>query len=125
MGNMYWAGAFPGLVMATAVSIGLARGLARPALKHIVWLVPLVHFAFALAVGPAVSLLYGLIVVRLAGGWAGWLWLAGALLTFGGIVTARMTRSTGWLLGPWPATTAACILIAGVLVPPFYYLIVG
>jgi hypothetical protein len=125
MGDMYWAGAFPGLVMATAVSIGLAGGLARPGLKHIIWLVPLLHFAFALAVGPAVSLTYGLFVVPAAGGWAGWLWLAGTLLIFGAVVAARITRSTRWLLGPGPATTAACILIAGVLVPPFYYLIVG
>jgi hypothetical protein len=125
MGNMYWAGAFPGLVMATAVSIGLARGLARPGLKHILWLVPLLHFAFALAVGPAISLAYGLIVVPAAGGWAGWLWLAAALVMFGAMVVARATRAAGWLLGPWPSTTAACLLIAGLLVPPFYYLIVG
>jgi hypothetical protein len=117
-GNMFWAGAFPGLVMATAASIGLARGLARPGLKHILWLVPLLHFAFALGVGPAISLAYGLILVPAAGAWAGWLWLAGALAVFGAMVGARSPRAAGRLDGP-------CVLIAGVLVPPFYHLIAG
>jgi hypothetical protein len=125
MGNMYWAGAFPGLVMATAVSIGLARGLARPGLKHILWQVPLLHFAFALAVGPAISLAYGLVLVPATGGWAGWLWLAAALAMFGAIAAARATRAAGRPPGPWAATAAACLLVAGLLVPPFYYLIVS
>ncbi|MDP3046997.1 MAG: hypothetical protein Q8O07_05910 [Chloroflexota bacterium] len=124
-GNMYWAGAFPGLLLATAVSAGLARGLVRPGLKHILWLVPLLHFAFALGVGPAISLAYGLIVVPAAGGWAGWLWLAGALAILGAIAAARATRAAGSRGGPWLATTAACLLIAGVLIPPFYHLIAG
>ena len=124
-GNMYWAGAFPGLLLATVVSIGLARGLVRPGLKHILWLVPLLHFAFALGVGPALSLAYGLIVVPAAGGLAGWVWLAGALAMLGAIMAATATRPADSRGGPWLATTAACLLIAGVLIPPFYHIIAG
>ena len=124
-GNMYWAGAFPGLLLATVVSIGLARGLARPGLKHILWLVPLLHFVFALGVGPAISLAYGLIVVPAAGGCAGWLWLMGSLAILGAIIAARATRAAGSRGGPWLVTTAACLLVLGVLIPPFYHLIAG
>lgn len=122
-GNMYWAGAFPGLLLATMVSLGLAKGLARPSLKHILWLVPLLHFAFALGVGPAISLAYGLIVVPAAGGLAGWVWLAGALVILGATLAAKATRAAGSRGGPWMAPFAACLLVIGVLVPPFYHLI--
>jgi hypothetical protein len=124
-GNIYWAGAFPGLLLATAVSIGLARGLARPGLKHVLWLVPALHFAFSLAVGPAISLVYGLIVVPAAGPWAGWLWLVGSLAMLGAILVLRATRPPGSRGSPWVATFAACLLIAGVLIPPFYHVIAG
>jgi hypothetical protein len=124
-GNMYWAGAFPGLLLATTVSIGLAWGLARPGLKHILWLVPLLHFAFALGVGPAISLVYGLFVIPLAGWWASWLWIIGSLVLFGAMVAARTSRPLGARRGPWAATAAACLLVIGLFVPPFYYLIAG
>ncbi len=125
MGNAYWAGAFPGLLMATVVSVGLARGLTRPGLKHIVWLVPLLHFVFALAVGPAVSLAYGLIIVPAAGALAGWLWLAGCLVAAGGLLAASRLGVFLPRAGPWPVTVAVCLILAGVLIPPFYQIIAG
>jgi hypothetical protein len=124
-GNIYWAGAFPGLLLATAVSIGLARGLARPGLKHVLWLVPALHFAFALGVGPAISLVYGLIVIPAFGPWAGWLWLVGSLALLGALLGVRASRATEPRGGPWVATSAACLLMAGVLIPPFYHLVAG
>ncbi len=124
-GNMYWAGAFPGLLMATVISVGLAKGLARPGLKHIVWLVPSLHFAFALVGGPVISLAYGLIVVPAAGILAGWVWLAGCLVIAGGMLALKRSGASGPAKGPWPATAAICFLLAGTLIPPFYQLIAG
>jgi hypothetical protein len=125
MGNMYWAGAFPGLLLATALSIGLVRGLARPGLKHIVWLIPGLHFAFALGLGPLLALAYGLVLVPAAGVWAGWLWLAASLALFVALLVNRATRAAEARGGPWLGTAAACCLLAGVFIPPFYHLIAG
>ena len=78
MSNAYWAGALPGLVMATGLSLAALRLLGQDHIRHILWLVPALHFAGAFVVGPALSLAYGLIVVPAAGDAAPLLWAAGA-----------------------------------------------
>jgi hypothetical protein len=122
MGNAYWAGCLPGLILATIASIGLARLLQRPGLRHIVWLVPAIHFAGAFGVGPALSLLYGLLTRWQPGGAAAWEWAVGFTLAgaLAGALNARAAPDRRkWRVSVFVAEFA-CI---GLLIPAFYLMI--
>ena len=124
MGNAYWAGALPGLIMATVLSLAALRLLDRRHVRHILWLVPALHFAGAFLVGPALSLAYARLVIPAAGQSAPISWAA-ALILAGGMLAAL-----AWLRGgaarAWAAATCAVIpTLAAILVPFSYHLIAG
>lgn len=122
MGNDFWSGAFPGLILATTMSVGLLRLVDRPALRHIVWLVPAAHLAGAFVVGPALALTYGAWTRWLPGQAATWAWVAGWALV--GVLAAQLsTRASGARHG-WCATIAfMSSAMVGILIPVFYQLI--
>jgi hypothetical protein len=127
MGNVYWAGALPGLLLATAVSVGLALSLDRAHLRHVLWLVPALHFSGAFALGPALSLTYDLLVVTALGPAAPWAWLGGSVIVVG-VVPALWARRGKLPARKSNATLVTCIiaaLIVGAIVPALVALFTG
>lgn len=122
MGNAYWAGSLPGLILATIASVGLARQLDRPGLRNIVWLAPALHFAGGFIVGPALSLLFAYFTRWLPGGVGTWTWPVGFLLA-GGLVGGASSRAASDRRSWRFAILMAEFTTAGVLIPAFYYLI--
>jgi hypothetical protein len=121
LNGLYWAGALPGLILGTFLSVGVARSLPRTgsAMAHVLWLVPGLHFAGAFLLGPAASLLYGLAIVPALGGLAPWAWLAGMALIAGGLIWRVRGAGSTWR----PLLRAAAlgiVLCLGCLVPLAY-----
>ena len=124
MGNAYWAGALPGLLMATGVSFAALRLLGPRHIKHIVWLVPALHFGGAFIVGPALSLAYGRIFIPAAGTAAPLAWVV-TLLAAGAALGARAWVAGGESRTVRAAAWTAIPALAAVLIPVAYHLIAG
>ena len=124
LGSTYWAGVLPGLIFGTFASIGIVRALPRTmgAMRHVLWLVPGMHFGGAFLAGPTASLLYGLVVVpRLAGAaLVGW----GTALTFLALGAALVTWRASSVRREFVVVLAAgAALCLGWLVPLMYHLV--
>ena len=122
MGNAYWAGSLPGLILATISGVGLVRLLDPPGRRHVVWIVPALHFAGAFAVGPALSILFGYVAQWLPGGAGTWAWVIGfplAGLTVGAIGARAASHRQTWRM----ATFVVSFTAVGVLIPAFYLLV--
>lgn len=124
MGNVYWAGALPGLVVATGLSLAALRLLGPTRIRHIVWLVPALHFAGAFAIGPALSIAYGILIVPTAGGSAPLAWVL-ALLGVAAAVGTAAWRGGGARRGAWAATCFGIPALAAILIPIAFHVIAG
>lgn len=124
MANDYWAGALPGLLMATILSLATLRLLGPNRIRHILWLVPGLHFFGAFAAGPALSLAYSRIAVPAAGAAAPLVWAA-VLLAAGALLATAAWRSGGdartYAASAWLGTFG----VAALMVPAAHVIIAG